>query len=321
MLRTLFGTLTLGLLALFCQHAPAEATAVHARSPLSSARTDATNTTPAQDAAVTVAPSPTANTLVVMTFNLRYASDQAPNSWAARKPVLVEQIRREAPDVLGTQEGLWRQIQDLVVALPEYGWVRLGREGGSHGEFGAIFYRRARFQVLEFDHFWLSDTPDRIGSSSWGNQVVRMVTWARLLDRKTEAEFVVYNTHFDHQVQAAREESAKLLLARGQAHFANWPVLITGDFNAVAGKNAAYTTLVGAGRYQDAWTTALERGPEVSTFHGYGGPDAGRGRIDWILHNERWKTLSAHVATYSDAGQFPSDHFPVVATFALLPRD
>lgn len=301
MLRTLFGTLTLGLLALYSQH--------HASPELAHAPSSET------------AQTEVANELVVMTFNLRYASDQEPNSWAARKPVLLEQIRMEAPDVVGTQEGLWRQIQDLEAALPEYAWVGLGREGGSHGEFGAIFYRRARFTVLEFDHFWLSDTPDRIGSSSWGNQVVRMVTWVRFLDRTTQSELVVYNTHFDHQVQAAREKSATLLLERSAAHFAKWPVLITGDFNAVGGDNAAYTALVGEGRYQDAWTSAAERGPEVTTFHGYAGPGDGRGRIDWVLHNARWKTLSAHVATHSREGQFPSDHFPVVATFALLPRD
>ncbi len=70
----------------------------------------------------------------------------------------------------------------------------------------AIYYRRARLEPLEFDHFWLSDTPDRIGSTSWGNTNRRMVTWVRFKDRESAQEFYFLNTHFDHQVQAAREK-------------------------------------------------------------------------------------------------------------------
>jgi hypothetical protein len=42
------------------------------------------------------------NTLTVMTFNLRYADDLAPNSWAQRRPVAQELIEKWAPDVIGT---------------------------------------------------------------------------------------------------------------------------------------------------------------------------------------------------------------------------
>ena len=78
----------------------------------------------------------------------------------------------------------------------------------------AIFYRPIRFEPLEFDHFWLSDTPATIGSRSWGNNIPRMVTWVRFLDRLTEREFYFINTHFDHESQPAREQSAELLLER-----------------------------------------------------------------------------------------------------------
>jgi hypothetical protein len=82
------------------------------------------------------------------------------------------------------------------------------------GEFMAIFYRRNRFEPLEYEHFWLSDTPDVIASSTWGNGVRRMVTWAKFRDRTTGREFYFWNTHLDHEVQFAREKSAELIRQR-----------------------------------------------------------------------------------------------------------
>ncbi len=249
----------------------------------------------------------------VMTFNLRYASNASPNSWRVRRPVVLEQIRRESPDLIGTQEGLWRQIRDLELGLTDYDWIGLGRKGGSHGEFCALFFRRERFEPLEFDHFWLSDTPDRIASRSWGNQVVRMATWVRLRDRESGKELVVFNTHFDHEVQVSREKSAQLVLERAREHFDRTPVLLIGDFNAVAGKNRVHELLVGEGHFRDAWSEAKERGPDVSTFHGYRGPSEEGRRIDWILLRGGWSVLSSRVPTLEVDGQYPSDHFPVVA--------
>ena len=143
----------------------------------------------------------------VMTFNLRYASDKPPNAWAARRLVMRALIEDVRPDVMGTQEGMYRQIKDLAADLPEYAWIGMGRDGGSRGEFMAVFYRRERFEPLEFDHFWLSDTPDRIGSTTWGNSNRRMVTWVRFRELEGAQEFYFLNTHFDHQVQAARQKS------------------------------------------------------------------------------------------------------------------
>ena len=62
---------------------------------------------------------------------------------------------------MGTQEGLYHQIRQIDEDLSEMTWIGLGRQGGSHGEFMAVFYRPDRLEPLEFDHFWLSDTPAR----------------------------------------------------------------------------------------------------------------------------------------------------------------
>lgn len=255
--------------------------------------------------------------LAVMTYNLRYASSQPPNAWEARRPVARALVERERPDVIGTQEGLYRQVKDLAADLPDYAWIGTGREGGSRGEFMAVFYRRDRLEPLEYDHYWLSDTPEVIGSSTWGNSVRRMVTSVKFRDRRTERDFYFINTHFDHQVQGSREKSAALVLERVKKLKTMLPVLLVGDFNAVAESNKVYELLVGEDRFVDTWTVAAERGDNWSTFHGYREPSKGGQRIDWILAWGPVQVRQAEVVTFQQEGQYPSDHFPVIARLTL----
>lgn len=251
--------------------------------------------------------------LTVMTYNLRYASATPPNAWSARRPVAKECIRASGPDVIGTQEGVYQQIKDLATDLPEYDWIGTGRDGGSRGEFMAIFYRKDRFEPLEFDHFWLSDTPDVVGSATWGHQNRRMVTWVRFLDRNVDREFYFINTHLDHQVQPAREKAATLIRERIQSLKPNLPIVLVGDFNAAAGANKTYDILTEGDFLKDTWTTAGERKNEdISTFHNYRGPREGA-RIDWILTRGPVAADKIEIVTFSADGQYPSDHFPVIA--------
>jgi endonuclease/exonuclease/phosphatase family metal-dependent hydrolase len=255
--------------------------------------------------------------LTVMTFNLRYASATPPNAWPQRRPVVRDLLREYAPDLIGTQEGLYPQLKDIAADLPGYAWIGLGREGGSRGEFMAVFYKTDRLEPLEFDHVWLSDTPNVIGSRSFGNTLPRMVTWVRFRDRRTGQEFYCFNTHFDHRSQESREKSARLVLREVEKLKTTQPVLLIGDFNATAGANTVYDILVNANAFRDTWTTAKQRGEQVGTFHDFKGPANALWRIDWILARGPVVTLSTEVVTYQKDGQYPSDHFPVVAKVQL----
>jgi endonuclease/exonuclease/phosphatase family metal-dependent hydrolase len=256
--------------------------------------------------------------LCVMTFNLRYASDQPPNAWPQRRPIMRECLLKIAPDLIGTQEGLYHQLKDLHADLPGYEWIGLGRDGGSRGEFMAIFYRQDRFDPLEYDHFWLSDTPDVIASSTWGNSNRRMVTWVKFRERQTRRDFYFFNTHLDHQIQPAREKGAALIRERVDGLKTALPVLLVGDFNAVAGRNKAYDVLVNEGGFIDTWSVAKERrNAEFNTFTGFNEPKKNGERIDWILARGPVATDAVEIVTCSKEGQFPSDHFPVVAWLRL----
>ena len=257
-------------------------------------------------------------TLTVMTYNLKFASTNPPNAWSTRRPLMREVIRQIAPDVFGTQEGLYGQLKDIAADLPEYDWIGLGRESGSRGEFTAVFYRKARFEPLAFDHFWLSDTPEDIGSNTWGGKWPRMVTWVKFLDRQTQQEFFLWNTHFANDSQAAREKSATLLRERIAAMDTKLPLILNGDFNAGGGRNQAYKILTDAGFLSDTWVTAKERkNEELSTSNGFKAIRRSGVRIDWILTRGEFTVDSAAIVTFSRDGQFPSDHFPVVTRLRM----
>jgi endonuclease/exonuclease/phosphatase family metal-dependent hydrolase len=259
-----------------------------------------------------------AETLRVMSYNLRYASNSKPNAWPDRRPIMVDCLKKSDPDIIGTQEGVYHQLKELASDLNEYRWIGTGREGGSRGEFMAIFYKEDRFEPLEYDHFWLSDTPEVIGSSSWGNTVKRMVTWVRFKDKKADTEFYLVNTHFDHQVQAAREKAAELLLSRVKKLNQDLPIIITGDFNAKGGANKAYDILTADGYLTDTWNTAKEkRGDLVATFNNFKRAIPGDNRIDWILTRNVEAPAWIEINTCQQGDQYPSDHFPVTIEITL----
>ncbi|WP_369215763.1 endonuclease/exonuclease/phosphatase family protein [Streptomyces flavofungini] len=255
--------------------------------------------------------------LEVMTFNLRFASENPPHTWTQRRPVTKELLLRARPHIIGTQEGLYAQLRNIESDLgADYDWIGTGTGGGSRDEFMAVFYDVRRLVPLEYDHFWLSDTPNVIGSNTWGARSVRMATWVRFRDLNTNGELYVLDTHLDHISQNARARSATLIAERiGRLDKAK-PLIVTGDFNATAHKNAAYDTLLRAGLV-DTWDAAKVRGKAYATYHGYKPLTPGGNRIDWILTRPTARVHAASVNTFSLGGQFPSDHLPVQATLTL----
>ncbi|WHZ58212.1 endonuclease/exonuclease/phosphatase family protein [Metabacillus hrfriensis] len=259
--------------------------------------------------------------LRVMTYNLRYlnSTDPSPHTWAERIPTIKKLIQREQPDIIGTQEAVYQQIQDLKDTLPEYNWIGLGREGGSKGEYSAIFYNENKYTPIEYDHYWLSDTPNVIGSKSWGNKIPRMVTWAKFLDKKSNQQFYVVNTHFDHQSPEAREKSAALILEKTKSFNPDLPVILTGDFNA-GPASLPHQTLTKDGEFSDLWDTAQTRvNEDLGTFNGFNDP-TGKGpesRIDWILAKGNILAKTIEIINYQKNGQFPSDHYPVMTDLTM----
>jgi endonuclease/exonuclease/phosphatase family metal-dependent hydrolase len=248
--------------------------------------------------------------LKVMSFNIRYANENdGANAWSKRRDTTVAMLEKAAPDLFGTQELLKVQGDYLVEKLKGYAWFGVDRRGGHDDEHMGVFYRTDRLKLVKSGEFWLSDTPEVVGSITWGHPLPRMVTWGLFETVKGGRRFYAFNTHLPYrdEDEEARTRGAALILKRIEAMAGELPVVLTGDFNTVPG-SAAYQTL-GAG-LQDAWTSASKREGPALTFHNFTG--TATKRIDWIFTRgfvaKRVRTITDHQGAVQT-----SDHFPVMA--------
>ncbi len=254
--------------------------------------------------------------LKVGTFNVRWANpNDGEHLWEHRRARLFALLHEWSPDVLGLQEPRASQLDDLRRALPAYDSVAAGRDDGAEaGEFCPIFFRRERFECIGSGTFWFSETPDVPGSQSWGSSHPRICTWVELRERGSGAAFRVYNLHWDHESQEARENSG--LLLREVLRPLPGPFIVLGDFNAHA-DNPAIADLTTMG--SDAWQSALspEQQSTPGTFHGFTGTPT-EPPIDHVLLSWDWEVVDAEVLYGDGKHPFPSDHFPVAATLRRL---
>jgi endonuclease/exonuclease/phosphatase family metal-dependent hydrolase len=275
----------------------------------------------ASKAASTSASAPASNkndhpTLRVMTFNLRTAAAKDSHPWTKRWLAAKELINKEKPDVIGTQEGIRSQLDELQFGTPGYKWVGVGREKGGSGEFTAVFYNVERLKPIRNDSFWLSDTPDVPGSQSWGSEYPRMVTKVLFEDLKTGGKLYVLNTHFDNASETARQHSAEQVAAEIGKLEPAIPVILTGDFNTIIG-SPPYKHLLSAGGLKDAVQEAKEKvNAGIATFHNYAG-GGGRTHIDWILYRGQLDVLRSEKVMFQLNGEYPSDHYPVMVDVAV----
>ena len=184
--------------------------------------------------AISVSTAVIGQELNVMSFNIRYnTSRDSLDAWPNRKDFVASQILFHEAHIVGLQEALYEQNQDLLKRLPQYKIEGAGRDDGREkGEFSAILYDTTRLQVLQSKTFWLSETPEVPGSKGWDAQITRIVTWIKFKDRLSKKTFFAFNTHFDHIGKQARKESAKFLLQQIKVIAGDIPAVITGDFNA-----------------------------------------------------------------------------------------
>jgi endonuclease/exonuclease/phosphatase family metal-dependent hydrolase len=263
--------------------------------------------------------------LRVISYNIRNGNaPDGDNAWPQRRARVASLLALYQPDLIGLQEVLPAQLDDLMTQLPDFDWLGVGRDDGHHGgEHTLIGYRRTRLRVGQSNSFWLSPTPDVVGSIGWDACYPRIATWASLLDQETETTFLHLNTHFDHRGGQARLESARLLRRFLAAYPAPLPVIVTGDFNCTPA--APPYQLLTAGQkvdgppLHDAMTTSTmpHHGPTATTNCSFANPL--RDKIDYIFYYPSTGIQVLRHAVLADHwdGIYPSDHLPVLADIVI----
>jgi len=284
-------------------------------------------------ASISLGQEDTARGLRLMTFNIRYGTaTDGDNSWTHRRELVFGVVREQDADIVGLQEALRFQVDEITEAVPGYGEIGVGRDdGAARGETCAILYRTDRFSVASAGTFWLSDTPRVVASASFGNSIPRICTWVRLIDKGSGEGVYVLNVHFDHRSDPSRTKSAQLIAEFVRSLDFGDPVILMGDFNA-GETSGALSVLTSTGiedergndspgdtigrLFQDSFRAVHPNESDAGTFNSWRG-ETGGDKIDYILVPPTCIVREAAILRDNEDGRYPSDHFPVIAEIVL----
>ncbi len=276
-----------------------------------------------------------ASATILGTYNIRYDNKgdvKEGNSWERRAPVVAGLIRFHDFDLLGTQEGLPKQMDDLCKLLADdYGCSMHGRDDGKRaGEHIGIFFKKDKYELLEDGFFWISPTPDQPGKG-WDAQLPRICGWAKL-KRKADSKIqFVFATHLDHRGKESRQQGMALILKKIEEIAKQEQVYLMGDFNSDQ-HSEAYQTVESSSRFADSYENAKIRFAPNGTPNKFDTNAMTESRIDHIFVGEgipvrRYGVLtdSYRVPTAPDPAESQSGNFPKEVTFekyeARLPSD
>ena len=246
------------------------------------------------------------------TFNMRLDTPaDSLNNWKYRMERVAQYIQDMKLDVVGAQEVLQNQFNDLKSLLPDFEGVGVARDDGKEtGEYSAVFYRKSVFDALDSGTFWLAENPDSVGMMGWDAACIRVATWAKLQHKATGKIVMAVNTHFDHVGKVARRESALLIIRKIKEIVGDRPAVLTGDFN-VTDQSEAYNTIVSNEFVLlDAHKVAERVGGVSYTFHDFDRREMEkRSKIDFVFVTPQIKVLQSEV-TQEVKEALLSDHNP-----------
>ncbi len=264
------------------------------------------------------------NQIKVLTCNIRVdlEEDAAKGlGWKDRREACLAVIKNQKADLIGFQEVLKGQFLDLKENLKDY--FAFGFDGpemdafkeGYHGiAKNPILFSKKRFELLAASAYWLSETPLKAGSLSWGSARARNAVFVRLLDKKTNKEIRLTNLHLDHVSNEAKEGQIKVVLEEAAQYQSDFPQILTGDFN-VGMDSKVYQDVIAAG-WKDSYVQVKGNETPKGTTHGFKGNDPNRKKskkIDFIFLNGPLKAIDTSIIKDSFKGVLPSDHYFVSA--------
>lgn len=264
------------------------------------------------------------NQIKVLTCNIRVdlEEDAAKGlGWKDRREACLSVIKKQKADLIGFQEVLKGQFLDLKENLKDY--FAFGFDGpemdafkeGYHGiAKNPILFSKKRFELLAASAYWLSETPLKAGSLSWGSARARNAVFVRLLDKKTNKEIRLTNLHLDHVSNEAKEGQIKVVLEEAAQYQSDFPQILTGDFN-VGMDSKVYRDVIAAG-WKDSYVQVKGNETPEGTTHGFKGNDPHRKKskkIDFIFLNGPLKAIDTSIIKDSFKGVLPSDHYFVSA--------
>ncbi|MGF7037563.1 FG-GAP-like repeat-containing protein [Mucilaginibacter lappiensis] len=233
----------------------------------------------------------------VMSFNVRGNSASDPQTMEQRQGNIRQIIVDNTPDVFGLQEFSENNFENwFMPQMATLGYSVYFNESAGLGSPKVIFYKTSRFTLQSSGTFLID--PLRTG------------TWVILLDNVNSNKYFFCNSHWSPEANNnERITNAQAVITAVQTNNPDGlPEVVFGDFNSAPG-----TTQISNLKNALGVADALGDSDGDPTFHGW---DAtGDAKIDWLMCNKSFAYTSFQVITTSYGGFWPSDHWPVMATF------
>lgn len=251
----------------------------------------------------------------VMTFNLRtdFPLD-IKNRWSKRKEIVYELIKNNNFDIIGVQELNNKMFNDIKSNILNYNIVGMPRSDNFFVERNDILVSK-RHKVMEYNTFWLSKNPEKIGSSVWYSFFPRICTTA-LIKLEDGKLIRVYNTHLDFLLPRAREYGLKKIgeYIENQHKKDDYPAILMGDFNSSPNSKVIKNLI--EGKYISKKFISVQESKkeiyDLSTLRNFNGIKKGL-HIDYIFVTEEFNVKNSEIIYYNKEGRYPSDHYPISA--------
>lgn len=255
--------------------------------------------------------------LCLITCNIRFDNPaDGVNAWPLRRNFLAHTLLSHNPDIIATQEGRYHQLKELESLLPGFELLDAHRSWIKERMYPTLFIRKDKFEYLRSDDLWLSETPQIAGSQSFESAFPRLMTIASLQPKNTQHKLLIVNTHLDHVKAQTRHAQIKVLteqIKKSQSQEAS--LIIMGDFNDSPTSDVRKYLSSNFEGLQDTWQ--MFNTQEETSHHAFEGEMQNGSRIDWILVDKKLQVLSSAMEKTSQAGKYPTDHFPIVAQIKL----
>lgn len=235
-----------------------------------------------------------------------------------RAHLFAQQINDSLPDSLGVQEMNSDWVEKMEELLPQYGYYGVKRGGDSSedtSEMSGIFYLKNKFELLESDTFWISDTPER-ESRFDGAGCNRVCSYIILRNKATSVIYAHLNTHLDNVSVEAQALGGELICGKAADiadKYGDIAIVITGDFNQYS-DGAACTAVMRDGFINAS--SVKENGDDTVTYNDWGEIKTGK-PIDFIFVNENFLVQDYTVATNSNIKTYISDHYMITAQLEI----
>jgi endonuclease/exonuclease/phosphatase family metal-dependent hydrolase len=252
----------------------------------------------------------------IISYNIRNNNpNDGKDIWENRRETITDFIEKEAPDFLGLQEVNYPQIQYLNSNLINYNFIGVGRDDGkTRGEFSPIYFNESKYNLLLSNTFWLSKTPNDI-SVGWDAAMERICTYGLFEQKNDGSKVWVFNTHFDHIGNVAREKSVDLILSKIKDLTKDKDqIIITGDFN-LSDDSVPIKKLQNF--YNDVNIKMDNNSKFYGTFNNFKIDNNYNNRIDYIFYKNFELIKSSHLHVTTDQGRWASDHHPVIAILKI----